>query len=268
LLLGNAVRDDSLEEIIYHLIADQGQPVAAEKLKRHAGYIRNETIDRVLDRLTEEGRTILLGSLYWTKRQLIDLTEQFTAVLIKYHKEKPERAGLSKEIIRQKLRLTEKVCELLLERWQKEGWVVLSGAEVGLKQFADQHSDWRQDLLLKADAILTNNGLTTVDVSLLVEKLGIPLDKARATLEILIKEGQLIKVGEMHVYRKTIQNIAKVIQRHFQTNPTLTVAELRDLIGTSRKVALPLLEYYDMHKYTVREGDVRRLGPKIQDLSE
>jgi selenocysteine-specific elongation factor len=72
----------------------------------------------------------------------------------------------------------------------------------------------------------------------------------------------------MCVYRKTIQYIAKVIQRHFAENSTLTVAELRDLLATSRKVAVPLMEYLDLHKYTVREGDVRRQGPKLQDLSE
>ena len=65
-----------------------------------------------------------------------------------------------------------------------------------------------------------------------------------------------------------MQYIVEVIHRHFKENSTLTVAELRDLLNTSRKVSLPLLEYLDMHKYTVREGDIRRPGLKIRNLSE
>jgi selenocysteine-specific elongation factor len=77
-----------------------------------------------------------------------------------------------------------------------------------------------------------------------------------------------VRVGEILVYRKTIQYIAKLIQGHFADNPTLTVAQLRDLLHTSRKVALPLLEHFDLHKYTIREGDNRRPGPKLNNLSE
>ncbi len=46
------------------------------------------------------------------------------------------------------------------------------------------------------------------------------------------------------------------------------MAQFRDLLNTSRKVALPLLEYFYMDKYTIREGDVRRPGQKIKNLSE
>ena len=40
----------------------------------------------------------------------------------------------------------------------------------------------------------------------------------------------------------------------------LTLAEFRDLLGTSRKYALAVLEYYDKNKILKKDGDVRRLG--------
>jgi len=44
-------------------------------------------------------------------------------------------------------------------------------------------------------------------------------------------------------------------------NGTLTMAELRDLLGTTRKYAVPIGEYLDRTGLTIREGDTRRLSP-------
>jgi selenocysteine-specific elongation factor len=46
---------------------------------------------------------------------------------------------------------------------------------------------------------------------------------------------------------------------HLQAHGTLTVAEFRDIFGTTRKYALALLEHLDTKRITVRDGDFRKL---------
>ena len=46
---------------------------------------------------------------------------------------------------------------------------------------------------------------------------------------------------------------------YLSKNKEISAAEFRDLIGASRKQAVPLLEYFDARAVTVRDGDVRRL---------
>jgi len=53
----------------------------------------------------------------------------------------------------------------------------------------------------------------------------------------------LLRIAGVHVYRKTIQYIGSVIQAHFVTNETMSVGELRDLLNTSRRLAIPVMEY-------------------------
>jgi selenocysteine-specific elongation factor len=48
------------------------------------------------------------------------------------------------------------------------------------------------------------------------------------------------------------------LRSFFAKQPTMTVAEFRDILGTTRKYALPFLEYLDSHKITLRVGDVRK----------
>ena len=51
----------------------------------------------------------------------------------------------------------------------------------------------------------------------------------------------------------------QVIREQIEKNESLTVADLRDRVNTSRKYALPLLEYLDEIGFTQRVGDKRIL---------
>jgi len=51
------------------------------------------------------------------------------------------------------------------------------------------------------------------------------------------------------------------VRAHIEEHGPVTVAEIRDLLGTSRKYAVPLCEWLDQTGATLRRGDVRLLGP-------
>ncbi len=256
------------EKLVAAIVADFGQPVRDEEIRRAAGYLKDVAIEAALNDLASGGNIVRLGEYYLDAAVLAVLGERLAVTLDAWHRAQPDRPGMAKEVLRQKLDLKEKAFEALLAHWQKQGVIAVDGADVALSDFAGRHSDWRQDLAARADAALDGSGLEGVDARALAEKMSLPPDKAKAAQDILLRQGTLVRVGEILVYRKTIQYIAKLIQQHFAANPTLTVAQLRDLLDTSRKVALPLLEYFDLHKYTVRDGDMRRPGPKLGNLSE
>ena len=266
LKLAKAVQSGEIEAISYALIEDGGQPMTIEEIRLQSGYYKDELINQAMSALLAAKKIVRIGGYYLTGSMLDALTAELTGLIGEYHDEQPERKGLSKEILRQKLNLKEKPFEILLSHWQSINLVSLSGAEVALQEFAARHSDWRSALLLQASEALDDIGLTSVDLALLMEKLQLPQDKARSAQDVLVKEGLLVKVGELLLLNKTITGIAKLVRQHLKDNPSITVAELRDMLDTSRKVALPLLEYFDMNKYTIREGDKRRPGPKMKEI--
>lgn len=266
--LANALASADSQAVIAAVLVDLGQPVQREDIGRAAGYISDTALDTALARLADSGDCIRLGEYYLGKAVLAGLGERLTAALAAYHRDQPDRPGLAREIVRRKLGLKERPFEALLDHWQASGIVGVSGADVALKEFASRHNDWRQDIAARAEAALADSGLAGIDWQVLADKMALSADKIKAAQDILLRQGTLVRIGEILVYRKTIQNIAVLIHKHFAANPTLTVAQLRDILATSRKVALPLLEYFDLHKYTIRDGDLRRPGPKLRDLSE
>ncbi|HEY6236429.1 MAG TPA: SelB C-terminal domain-containing protein, partial [Candidatus Elarobacter sp.] len=77
--------------------------------------------------------------------------------------------------------------------------------------------------------------------------------------DTLVATGALVKVGA-DVYRGTqVAEIRKRLETAVRRDGPITMARFRDAVGTTRKYAVPLMEWFDATGVTVRDGDVRAL---------
>jgi selenocysteine-specific elongation factor len=78
-------------------------------------------------------------------------------------------------------------------------------------------------------------------------------------LDTLLATGALVKVGA-DVYRGTqIAEIRRRLETSIRRDGPITMARFRDAVGTTRKYAVPLMEWFDATGVTVRDGDLRTL---------
>ena len=78
-------------------------------------------------------------------------------------------------------------------------------------------------------------------------------------LESLLAAGSFVRVGDDLYRRSQIERVQAAIAALVGASGGATMAQLRDVLGTSRKYALPLMEHFDSIGFTMRDGDVRRL---------
>lgn len=80
--------------------------------------------------------------------------------------------------------------------------------------------------------------------------------------EVCVAEGFLAHVvDELYLHGDVEANMRQQVTVRLQENPAgLTVADIRDLLGTTRKYAVPLCEYLDRVGVTRRDGDLRVLA--------
>jgi selenocysteine-specific elongation factor len=91
---------------------------------------------------------------------------------------------------------------------------------------------------------------------------GVP--EASEHVQRLLFEGKAVRVSQDFVYTKAQWDaVEAALRRHFESHEGLRVADLKDLLGVSRKHAIPLLEYGDRIGLTMRVGDERRKGPRL-----
>ena len=87
-------------------------------------------------------------------------------------------------------------------------------------------------------------------------------------LDVCVAEGLLVPIADdVYLHADAEVDMRKTIQEKLAAGSALTVAEIRDLLGTTRKYAIPLCEYLDRAGVTRREGDLRFLARQGADAS-
>ncbi len=77
--------------------------------------------------------------------------------------------------------------------------------------------------------------------------------------DTMLAQGVFVKVGDDLYRGLQIAKIRELVEAHFRAHERMTAAEFRDMLGTSRKYAVPMLEWLDAHGVTIRNGDLRTL---------
>jgi selenocysteine-specific elongation factor len=87
--------------------------------------------------------------------------------------------------------------------------------------------------------------------------------EARQILHWMLQQGLLVKVKEdMYFHHLVLEDLKKRLLDLFQQQEEITTSQFKELTQTSRKYTIPLLEFLDAVRFTIRVGDVRRLRQK------
>jgi selenocysteine-specific elongation factor len=92
----------------------------------------------------------------------------------------------------------------------------------------------------------------------------------RDLFDVCVAEGHLARItDEIYLHTEVEADMRRRVTERLQQGPGLTVAEIRDLLGTTRKYAVPLCEYLDRIAVTRREGDLRFLAdqPQVEPIA-
>ena len=83
-------------------------------------------------------------------------------------------------------------------------------------------------------------------------------------LKFLIETGEIVQIGEDIVLaRESVEQMKTAIADFISANGPATASQLREKLGTSRRVIIPVLEYFDRTGTTQRVGDQRVLARKV-----
>ena len=147
-----------------------------------------------------------------------------------------------------------------LERLQTSGEVVRT--EHGLR-WGEAAGALEGDDAERAEGLLTlyeRIGLEAPSVAAAATELGMSESEARRLVQALARQGRMAKVGEdLYWATSTLDEVMAKIAAEMESRGQITLAEVRDLFGTSRRYAQALLEHMDSEGMTLRVGDARRL---------
>jgi selenocysteine-specific elongation factor len=220
-------------------------------LVRRLGIPANE-LEAPLAKLVASGELLAIGDHYLHATAVADL-EQKIAKLVSIEN------GLPREELRTQLpaALSAKAYDAVLAGLDKRGLVAASGDRV-LKSATPRSaplSPVEQQVLTK----LEQSGVEPPRPKELPAALGLAEPQVKTALDKLVAAKLAIKVKpDLVMHAKTVADVRTKLVAHLDRHGTIDAQQWKDLTGASRKFTIPLAEYFDAEKLTLRIGDVRR----------
>lgn len=184
-------------------------------------------------------------------------------ILQQYHKTNPLHAGMKAAELRQKLfkNMDQVSADALLGALRQEGKIVKVADRFALTDFTIVLTKRQRNIREKLLQTYRKAGLESPSTDEVMS--AYPTNEkvdAKQVLESLVTSGELVMLTPQICWHKDVYaQVCQTVRTHFETNETLTLAQLRDLTNSSRKYTLAVLEYFDKNKITKKDGDFRRL---------
>jgi selenocysteine-specific elongation factor len=233
-----SLRSGSEEEALEALVQAEGRMAAVEALFRSGA-------PNLPDALP------VLGGSVWSPTQLEEVRRAVYSILEMHHRAEPLQKGMDREALRARVNLDPEEFDAVLagdKAVHQEGkWVRLATHRVALDP---AQAEARAELVATLDATGFNPPLVR------------DLKADQSLLRALVESGDIVRIGEFFLSARRAAEARARVRQHIDEHGPATVAAIRDLLGTTRKYAVPLCEWLDSTGATVRRGDLRALGPK------
>lgn len=252
----------STAEIVHELIRTKGAGgMELADLSRAV----NQAPDELLQRLDEAG-VVFAGPQRLLSRPVFDgLCEQALTGLGRFHEANPNRKGQPLTELRASLEagMDDLVFRYLVEHLSGHGLVETDNGIIRLRDFDPLGMLDAKEKKIAGEiaAAFAAGGLKPPDLDDVVQN-----DPQRKRLYRLLTEtSELVPIHNRDInrvlvfHRDNINEMVRMLERAYPGSAAFSVADMRKLVDTTRKFAIPLLEYLDSQRVTVRIGDKRKL---------
>lgn len=262
--LKNLAEEPPEEIISYHVKESgiSGVPVWELRLRTNLSeknldqHLQHLLSQKTIVQVDRENPRFIHGSVFE------GLHQKAVKILEGYHKDHPLKAGMSRQGLMSKLSLSSssKLFNLLIQALAKSNTVIqekevlrLSGHKVALE--ADQ-----KDVRHRIERAYLHSGLEPPYFRDLTASLGQNSTRMKDILVLMLEEGTLIKVKEdLYFHKRVIDDLKNGLVSYLKANREITTPQFKEMTGVSRKYTIPLIEFFDTTKVTIRVGDIRRL---------
>ncbi|MGM9618478.1 MAG: selenocysteine-specific translation elongation factor [Oscillospiraceae bacterium] len=249
---------------LLHLVQESRFTLPDKKTLAAKAALEEVAVERELQALLAEGavREALPGR--YIARELLDQAwDTARTLLTEFHQANPLLPGMKGSELRQKLYrgADAKTADAVLHLLAEEGKLRRVGECVALSDFEIAMTPRQREIAEELRRVYHASGMEPPNTDDVLARFSAAEQaEVQRVLASLISDGELRQISEQILYDgEVFRDICRKTAAHFESHDTLTLAELRDLLGSSRKYTQALLETFDKLRYTRNENNVRRL---------
>ncbi|HIB58324.1 MAG TPA: selenocysteine-specific translation elongation factor [Candidatus Marinimicrobia bacterium] len=204
-----------------------------------------------------DGRNPFLSLSHLVEKQMSDMMK----AVGEFHEKAAYRLGIPRDELRQNLEYSEPLFDYLTDLLVKDGQIELKDGLIQSGSHKIKLSESDRKLAQKVSNTLQKFSTTPPLLSELATELGQSDKKTLELLHVLKSEGKVTEITRNLWYLSNVLMEMETSVRNFLVDHKgMAVTDFKKLTGTTRKHAIPLLEYLDKHDVTFRDGDKRVLA--------
>ena len=250
------------EEVLEEHIRQRG--LGGARLGALAGRVPfgPDALRTLLGRLQETGEIVAADRDWYvhleTQARLRELT---LTALATFHRANPLRPGMSREELRGRAgNADEKLFAHLLGTLVAEGVVLTERDKVRLSTHEVRLSDDQRRIVDRLDADFRSSAAAPPSPEEALARAGVAGDEEHALFQVLVEGKRLVRVKEsLFFHSEALDTIQDKLVALLRERREIGPGDIKDLLGISRKYAIPLLEYFDGRRITQRVGERRVL---------
>lgn len=261
--LKSFAKSDLAEKIKIAVAFDKATATKLDELShcfnRSIGDIK-ESVNKMKDdvvHLKWKGGSIALKSVIDDRKELVrDAIEEF-------HGNNPELPGFTKQELRDKLKREFKNDEeksLIWDLLIADGTIVDGGEYLRLKNFKIEFKGEDAELKMKILAVYSDFTSNPPKMERLPELLNIDKDTSFKIMQGLVKAKEIIALTkDVYVARIAFEQVVNKTVEYIRKNSGITIVQFKEISGTSRNLAVIMLEAMDQRGVTIRQENIRVL---------
>ncbi len=224
-------------------------------------------LKEILAELVAEGRVVNLDSkLFIHCDTNHDIQVKLLEIMGEFHRSKPESPGLRIEQFYDTSRLRKDVFDGLVSLLISQGRLVERKHRLALPEHQETFSDDEQKMLQSVESLFKARPFNPPKHEEVVEQTGADSERIQKILKILIEQEQLVWVeNDLLFHREAVERARQILTSYINKEGGLESVKFKYLLDTTRKFAIPLLDYFDRIGVTRRVGYTRYLRTSAAD---
>jgi len=254
--------DGSLEEIVEKIIKRFSNKLETIGFYGTQTGLGENMVKELIEPLIEEKIVLVfLGNVLIHRSFIEDKEEKLVAILSKYHESNPLKPGMSKEELRNKLlpNAKLKLFDEFIEYYCTQRFIKQMNNHIALYNYEIRLTDTQKSIHEELEKNYFEGGFQPQFVEELLKDLK-NHKEYRQVMQLMTESNILVKITEDYLlHYQYYNNALNMLRDYIVQNKDISLSQFRDLLDTSRKYALPLLEFFDQSKVTKRIGEKRVL---------
>ena len=226
-----------------------------------------ERLKAIIAELVQQDKVLYLDSKLYIHTDTADnVQKQLLNIVSDFHLSRPESPGLTVEQFYEASQLKKDIFDGILRLLISQGKLVERKHRLALPEHCETFSDDEQKLLRSVESLFKNRPFNPPKFQEVTEHTKATPEKVQKILRILIEHERLVRVeNDLLFHSEAVEQARQLLISFINKEGQLESVKFKYLLDTTRKFAIPLLDYFDRIGVTRRVGYTRYLKTSAID---